>query len=205
MSAQVAEVTDWRLWVVASVAVLSLAWNIYNTVQTNRHRRATDANRDAIQRMEREHKARSIRLEEFRSAVRDPVRTALSEVPSLIKRIEAASQTKISIDELGEEIALLNRDAIATIGYVSDALEQANNSPFADGSDWLDGISLFEDEVAEAFNIAQDTAKSQVIRFQALQTAHQKMSVLKKTINERVDRGVESYAKASESDLLAQV
>lgn len=192
------EATDWRLWVLAGTAVVSLLWNFYNTWQAHNHRLATDANRDEIQRLEREHKARAIRLEEFRSVVRDPLRNALSELPSLMKRAAAASQTKKSLDDMAEEISALNRDTISAIGYLSDALEQANQSRFADGDDWLEGVSAIEDAIAEAFNETQNTGKSHIVRLQALESTSKNMGNLKRLVNGKIDAGVEKYASATE-------
>lgn len=194
-----AEVTDWRLWLLAAGAVGSLLLGIHNTYNASKHRKDTDRNRDEIQRLEREHKARSIRLEEFRASVRDPVRISLSVVPSLARRVDSVAKTTKSIDDLQEELTDLNRETLEVIGQIFDALSAADQSKFAEGSDWSTGMPEAEDEIALAFNTAQDNTVSLALRLESLRNIHQTLLILKINVDERIDAGLKHYADASES------
>ena len=188
---------DWRLWLVAATAATSLLLSLYNTWRTGQNAKEAKANRNELQRIEAENKTRSIKLEEFRSSVRDPIRTAASELPPLVRRLAGVANTRTSIDQLINTIEELNGETFTAIGRVMDALGEANRSRFADGDDWADGIDRFEDAVAEAFNVALDSTQSHAARLAAVKDVGNQLTELQMTVNNRVDERLEQYAEAS--------
>ena len=188
---------DWRLWLLAGVGFLGFWVSLFNAWQAYRNAKDAKANRNALQRLDAEHKARSIRLEEFRSSVRDPIRAATSELAPLVRSLAGIANTRTSIDELTEQIAELNGAAMAAIGHVMDALSEANRSRFADGNDWEAGVAAFEDAVGDAFNTALDSDQTHASRLAAVKQAGDQLSALRAAVSNRVDERLEHYAEAS--------
>jgi len=190
-------VTDWRLWVVAGISILGFGLSLYNTWRNQVNSDEARENRNEIQRLEREQKARAIRLEEFRSSVRDPIRSASSDLPPIIRRLNAVAQTRTAIDESSQQLEELEAEARSVIGQVIDTLQDANLSRFADGEDWAEGVYEFEDSVAEAFNMALDTTSAQAKRLAAVERAGELLSNLRSMIHGRVDERLDHYAEMS--------
>lgn len=188
---------DWRLWSLAVTGALGALLSIYNTWRNSQNAREAKANRDELQRIEAANKARSIKLEEFRSSVRDPIRAAASELPLLVRRLARVADTRTSIDQLTDTIEELNGEAFTAIGRIMDALGEANRNRFADGDDWTDGVGDFEDAVAEAFNVALDVAEFHAARLAAIKDIGGQLAALQTTVNNRVDERLERYAAAS--------
>ena len=188
---------DWRLWSLAITGALGALLSLYNTWRTGQNAKEAKANRNELQRIEAENRTRSIKLEEFRSSVRDPIRASASELPLLVRRLAGVANTRTSIDQLTDTIEELNGEAITAIGRIMDALGEANRSRFADGEDWADGIDRFEDAVAEAFNVALDSTRAHAARLAAVKDVSDQLTALQMTVNNRVDERLERYAEAS--------
>jgi hypothetical protein len=109
----------------------------------------------------------------------------------------AAAQTRTSIDELSQQLGELGSDARLAIGHVIDTLQDANRSRFAEGEDWTQDVYEFEDEVAEAFNIALDSTARHTERVAAVGQAGQLLSDLRAVVNNRVDERLDHYAEMS--------
>ena len=192
-----APAADPRLWIIAVAAVINLVVSTYNIIRTNRTNNEIRSNRDAMQRLEAAHKARSIRLEEFRSTVRDPVRDRLLELRELGRRIDGVAQTRSPIEDHEADIKEINEHFFSIIGSIYDTLQDANESKFADGDDWFEGVSDHEDRIADALNNAMDSSASVKSRLDALEQASEEFRGLRDTINGRVEHALHSFAEES--------
>lgn len=188
---------DWRLWFVAAISAAGFCLSIYNVFRSGRIAKEARNNRDQIQSLDALHKERVIRLEEFRTSVRDPVRSTLPPLLSLGKRFAALSKTHISLDQQHDDLLKLNSEATAVLGAVYDALADANLSQFADGADWTDGVDEAQDKIAAELNIALDTAKPQIERLSAISTVSGMMLSLRDEVNSRLDSALRSFAEES--------
>ncbi len=188
------EYGDLRLWVVAAFGALGFLLSVYNTWRGHRVAKESRSNRDELQKFEKEHKARVVRLEEFRSSVRDPIRNASADLAPISRRLDGLANTRKSIDDLTDELDELNAQTQEAIGRVIDALQDANASRFAGGEDWADDAYATEDRVAEALNVAGDKTQPQAKRLQAVATASVQLIALRNTVNIKVDDLLEHYA-----------
>lgn len=188
---------DWRLWLVAAISAASFALSIYNVVRSGQIAKEARENRDKIQSLDALHKERVIRLEEFRTSVRDPVRSTLPALLSLGKRFAALSKTHISLDQQHDDLLKLNTEATAALGATYDALADANLSQFADGADWTNGIDEAQDKIAAELNVALDAAKPQIQRLSAISTVSDMMLSLRDEVNSRLDNALRSFAEES--------
>lgn len=196
-AATTATQVDWRLWLVAGVSVLSFALSIFNVVRSGRIAKEARENRDKIQSLDALHKERVIRLEEFRTSVRDPVRSTLPALLSLGKRFAALSKTHIALDDQHDDLLKLNSEATAALGATYDALSDANLSQFADGTDWSNGVDEAQDKIATELNVALDRAKPQIERLSAISTVSDMMLSLRDEVNSRLDNALRSFAEES--------
>lgn len=188
---------DWRLWFVALLSAASLCLSLYNAYRSSQIAKEAQSNRDQIQSLDALHRERVIRLEEFRTSVRDPVRSTLPILQSLSKRFAALSRTHISLDEQHDDLLKLNSEATAALGAASDALSDANLSQFADGTDWADGVDEAQDTIAAKLNMALDTDKPQIDRLAAISNVSDMMLSLRDNINSRLDSALRSFAEES--------
>lgn len=185
-----AEPTDPRLWGVLIVSIGSLVWNLLNTLYTRK--------------LNLEQRNRTIRLEEFRYSVRDPLRTALDVCDDSAQRVKALAISAKALAEHEDEASQLNRDTIASLNELSDRLDEANHSEFSAGKTWLEGFSEFEDLILNAFDRGLNSVHSDDIRRIAFKKAETHLRDLKKDVTKRIeseligfsDANVQSYFQA---------
>lgn len=172
--------------------------NLIFTCINYRHSKnvAIDAkdNRDKIQALDARHKKRVIRLEEFRTLVRDPVRSTLSDIQRLAKSFAALANTHIPLDEHRDDLRRLNSETASALGSVYDSLADANNSQFADGTDWADGIEDAQDHILAQLNTALDEKKPQIKRLSAVSIIAKEMHTLRSNVNSRLETALHTFA-----------
>lgn len=145
---------DWRLWGTFIVSLVSLIWNLCNTIYTTR-----SANR---------LRGQTVRLDEFRKTIRDPIVTAFVDCEAIGTRADAIAISAQPLEKLSDEISALNREAIAAIAALSDRLGDADRSSFAPSNTWLEGHGTLEDNIYNLFNCAANTVVSEQARRDAL-------------------------------------
>lgn len=150
-------------WITLSGIALSFGLGIYNLVTTKNLRRGT------------------IRLEEFRSQVRDPIAAAIKELMG--QRELANALTKPSADDVAairsKVIELMPKAETAALGLLF-ALQAADRSEFANGDDWAALASPVLD---------QFTAELEAASAQALQTPEEVRAKLRTAIT-RLDDAI---------------
>lgn len=148
------ETTDWRLWGTFGVAVISLLWNLANTIYTHKSSKKT--------------RRQAVRLDEFKKSVRDPIVSAMDGCEAVGSRAEAISASAKPLIDVMAEIEQLNRDAIAALNLLSDKLNDADNSSFSKSSAWLSDYDEFEEKILGCFNEACNAVNSDARRREAL-------------------------------------
>lgn len=189
--------TDWRLWGVAVLSAASLIWNVINGVKANAARDEARQNRTEIQKLDAAHKQRIIRLEEFRSSVRDPIKATFPGIRSLVIQLKAMARTSTSLSEMEGELKALNLEVTQVIGALGDALAEANESEFAQGDDWADEIWNTQDRVAEALNLVLDETKPQIERLTELSNLANVLAELRSAVSAKLEAALKKFADES--------
>lgn len=171
--------TDWGFWAVA-VASVSVLWNICNTLF-------------AIY-VDRRGKQRSIRLEEFRATVRDPIRIALASVEQIGANARDLSGSNCDLPALRSQSVELNQSCVAALGNLQDALYQADQSKFARGTDWEELFEPLSDKVLVRLNEANNPLHAEHRVRAALTNIHAELRVLKTKITSKLENEVEYQA-----------
>lgn len=146
--------SDLRVWGTLVVSIISLLWNLGNTIYTSRSTR----------RLRRQ----TVSLDEFRHTIREPIKFALAACEEIGARAEAIAVSAKPLDDMVGEVEQLNKDAISAIYTLSDRLEEADRSIFSPETGWLHRYELVSDKILEYFNDACDISKSDVQRKTAL-------------------------------------
>ncbi|NTG29971.1 hypothetical protein G6L08_22750 [Agrobacterium rhizogenes] len=167
-----------RLWGALVISIVSILWSERNRQTTNR---AT-----------RKLRAETISLDEFRSLVKTPVLEALSGCEEAATKAEAIAHSGQTLEELKKDIEELNRSTILALSNLELRLSDANESAFADGSEWLDDFNDCEDAVLAGFNEASNTVNSDANRRHALLKVKITLGVLRSKTKARIEAHITS-------------
>ena len=167
------------------IGMAALLISIFNICLAERREKKRRSERD-------DDRTNNIRLEEFRSAVRDPVRAKLQGVSDLVKSLKIYSTISCSLSEHADDLKDLNVKATQVIGDLFDALQDANNSGFAAGQAWTDGLTEIEDSTAEKFNYVLNNDMPLNQRFVEIATIATDLTKLKDKINAKLDAELSS-------------
>ncbi|MBR9821951.1 MAG: hypothetical protein GYB51_13235 [Rhodobacteraceae bacterium] len=150
---------DWRLWLVAFMSVVSLIWNEAN-------RRKTKNTADKI-------RSENVKLDEFRSSVKDPLSESLEVLHRIALRADAISVNSKPLEEQGEEVAQIRDDAIVAVADLETRLFDADDSEFAGAGDWSDGFEGCQDTVYQSMDaicsneLGEDARRQALARFKS--------------------------------------
>ncbi|MGR3605290.1 hypothetical protein [Sulfitobacter sp.] len=172
--------TETRLWIALILSIGSLIWNEVN-------RRKTNA-------MARRLRQESIRLEEFRSAVKDPLRQSLTGCEVVAQRAEALATSGKSLSDLREDLSTLNTESIAALSDLENRLSDANQSIFADGADWLAEFEIKQDTIYQKLDLAVNENRPESDRRRALIEIKSEFISLRAGTNTRIDTEIASLA-----------
>ncbi len=167
------EATPWLL------AAASLVWNYLN------FRRTTAIQRDV--------RAKTVRLEEFRSQIRAPIETSLAQVRSQRKALESLEASASPLDALKTDLLAFNQSIIAVLGDLEDALLRADESEFAQGSDWLDLLAEDRDACFQAMDTAVNPARGQADTVKSIVAAGSRLQTICNRVQKRIEVEVQSY------------
>ncbi len=167
----------WAFW----VAVASLLWNLCNTLYT----RSVDSG----------NRQRSVRLEEFRSSVRQPIDTLLSETQDLEIKAENHAQTQVYTESDKTDLISLNKEITALGRKLVKRLDDADRSQFSDGANWADRYFAKEDAILDAMNTATASDTSPENRRIALIMVSKHLTALRRNIREALEDQVSELAK----------
>lgn len=169
------ELLFWRQAAVV-IALLSLAWSLFNTFYT--------------WRIDRRNKDRSTKLEEFRSQVRDPISATLERLKAHAKTSAALSASGNPADAIRASARNLNREVVEDLGDLRDALRDANESEFADSKDWLSDFDEQEDAILNDFNRALNDIHPIDDMKRSLIDAGEKLKRLRQRVRTRIDQQI---------------
>ncbi|MGQ2968889.1 MAG: hypothetical protein ACT6RF_09090 [Allorhizobium sp.] len=171
---------DIRLWIALGLSIISLFWN--------------EVNRRKANSLTRQVRQETIKLEEFRTTVKTPVREALQACEAVGTKVEAISRSARTLAELGDEIQAANLQAIDALSILETRLSDANDSSFARGSDWLDGFDQEQDHVLSCFNAASNTVNSDAVRRAALLRVKTTLSQLRSSVKTKIEAEITAIA-----------
>ncbi|MEB3420224.1 hypothetical protein ACFSDD_10870 [Salipiger marinus] len=169
---------DFRLWLALAISILSLVWNEYNRRQL---KRATSKIR-----------LENVRLEEFKAAVKDPIRKSLDELEVISVRSQAISISGKEIDQLQDEIKTLFSQAISAIASLEHKLGDAEASAFAQRSDWSLGFEELQDSVLQKFDLALNNLRSDADRRDSLIQIKARLLAYRRELLSRIDLEITS-------------
>ena len=182
-AAAAATATNWddlRLWGAFAISVASLLWS--------------ERNRRASNRATRNLRRQTIKLEEFRSVVKGPLLEALVDCEDVATKAESIGHSGKPLDELKPNIEELNRAAIEALSKVESRLNDANDSAFADGADWLDDFDTLEDQILALFNEASNTVNGDQRRRHALLKIKTNIGRLRTMLKTRIDNQINAIS-----------
>ena len=162
------------------LSLASLIWNEVNRRQTNK----------MVKKLRKE----SIRLEEFRSTVKDPLRDALSAFEQISMTVEALKSSSQALAKQENKIFKLNEDVISALTRLESRLNDANNSRFADGTKWLHDFEDQQNIVYDELNYALNQSNSENCRRRALQKVQSALLSLRSNANLMIDVEIEALA-----------
>ncbi|MCK0139307.1 hypothetical protein [Aliiroseovarius sp. F47248L] len=173
---------DMRLWGVLGVSVLGLLFNYLNYRHTNAQTKKV--------------RALGIRLDEFRSEVKDPVYHALEVCTDLGRTSEAISVSGTNLAEVKEELEELNKAWIEALDVLEAKLDDANRSQFASGANWQDGFTSSQDKIYGKMDCANNVVQSDANRRKALIEAKAEFEILRKKVRASVEAEISRLAEA---------
>ncbi len=168
--------TDWRQYAVI-IALFSLAWNLANTLYSIY--------------LEKKRRKTVIRLEEFRSSVRDPLIAALQDCRQCGYSAKSIALSQKGLDETTDEITELNKSTVIALSKLSDALDDANNSKFSAGKSWLNDFSGFEDDILTLSDRGCEVELPDGVRKKAYKCMPDEISRLNKMVRKKIDKELE--------------
>ena len=172
--------TDYRLWAALALSTISLIWNVLNRWHAN----------DIAQKLRKE----SIRLEEFRSTVKDPLKGAIAACEEVAQTAEALATSGKPLLDLKDDISGLNSQTILALNTLENRLIDANQSRFADGTDWLDEFETSQDTIYQKLDLAANENRKDQERQRALSEVKTAINTLRKTMNDRIEAQIEKLA-----------
>lgn len=168
--------TDWRQYAVI-IAVVSLVWNLANTVYSVY--------------LEKKRRKTVIRLEEFRSSVRDPLVAALKDCRQCAYSARSIALSQKGLDEIESETFELNRATVIALSQLSDALDDANGSKFSADNSWLTEFSDFEDNILTLSSRGCEAGLSEDVRKKSYECMPDQISRLNKVVRKKIDKELE--------------
>jgi hypothetical protein len=175
--------TDYRLWLALALSIVSLLWNEKNRRHTN----------TMASKLRRE----SIRLEEFRSMVKDPLRDALAACEEVAQRAEALATSGKTLLELRGDISDLNTEAISALSDLENRLVDANNSIFANDANWLEKFEPKQDLIYQKLDLAANDIRPEDVRRRALSEIKTGLVSLRVDTNAKIDAEIETLSSSS--------
>ena len=174
---------DYRLWLALALSIISLIWN-------EKNRRHTNAMASKLRK-------ESIRLEEFRSMVKDPLRDALAACEEVSQRAEALATSGKALHELRENVSELNTEAILALTNLENRLVDANNSIFANDANWLDEFEPKQDLIYQKLDLAANENRPEEVRRRALSEIKTSFVSLRVDTNAKIDAEIDTLSSSS--------
>ena len=169
-------------WALTAVGILlNLGWNYFN------YKRMT-----AFQANVR---SEGVKLEEFKR-IRAPIDSALIDLRPLREGLNTLSCSGTTLKEIREEADLLQKTLTEKYLNLQGALEDADNSQFAQGNDWRPPIDDRWDELVGTFDVVHNPKRNDVDVRSALTLGADKIGEISRLVNERIDREISRYTNA---------
>jgi hypothetical protein len=145
---------DWRLWGLLLLSVGSLLWNEMNRRKTNETAKKI--------------RSENVKLDEFRSSIKDPLNASLEACQSIALRADAIAVNAKPLDEMVDEINAIQSEILPAIADLETRLFDADESEFSGAGDWTHGFEDYQDTVYQSFELASDDTVGETERKEAL-------------------------------------
>ena len=136
---------EWSWAPAALVGVLSFLLNLANFLYTRYSSRKA--------------RERQLRLEEFRSQIREPLSRSIADLETTRRDLSRLVDYERPVAELRTSLYPENKKIIEILGVIEDTLMDANRSPFADGDNWLEGFDGLRDSILAKLDRSGNTAR----------------------------------------------
>lgn len=126
--------------------------------------------------------------------MKDPVRNALTACEEVAQRAEALAASGKPLSDLHEDILRFNAEAIASLSTLENRLEDANQSRFAKGANWLDDFETYQNVIYQKLSLATDEDYKDDERRRALSEVKTGLVSLRKSTNTNIDAEIDALA-----------
>lgn len=108
------------------------------------------------------------------------------------------AQSAKPIEEWREQVATSSEKIVVIFLKLQDALNVANSSQYAEGSDWIEGIDATWDQFGNSIDRAQNRNRPENESRLAAGTAAAKIGEIISLVNGKIDREVRRYVSPTE-------
>lgn len=168
---------DPKLWAVG-IAVTSLLWNVANTFYT----RSVDKG----------SRHRAIKLDEFRSSVKQPIEEALRQLEECETSADVFLHPQTDVSDQADKLIELNKSIVSSMVCLLKRLENADRSDFTSSQSWDDLYYAKEDAIFQPMNIVTLVSSNDSEKREALKLTTGNLKGLRRSIQAVLEKHIQS-------------